>query len=47
MPEPIAWDVEARHLRAAGFTPRRIAKMLMRSVEAVEEALRPPREPEP
>ena len=47
MLEPIDWRDEARLLRAAGFTPRRIAKMLMRSLETVEEALRPPRAPKP
>jgi hypothetical protein len=41
--EPIDWRDEARLLRAAGWTPRRIAKMLGRSPAMVEEALRPPK----
>jgi hypothetical protein len=45
MLEPIDWRDEARLLRAAGRTPRQIAKMVMRSLEAVEEALREPRRP--
>ena len=47
MLEPIDWRNEACLLRAAGRTPRQIAKMLMRSLETVEEALLAPRAPPP
>ena len=42
---PIDLRDEARLLRAASWTPRRIAKMLRRSPAMVEEALREPRTP--
>jgi hypothetical protein len=46
MLEPTDWRDEARLLRAAGRTPRQIAKMLGRSPAMVEETLREPRMPD-